>query len=105
MSEDQLKGEMDKRIVFWIQIALAAYGLAYIWNSSFELGGQRCFTLFDDAMVSMRYASNFSRGLGLVWNPGEAPVEGFSNGIWTLMMAACQKLPLRLPITCAAVQL
>ena len=33
----------------------------------------------DDAWISVRYAENFARGDGLTWNPGGAPVEGFSN--------------------------
>jgi arabinofuranosyltransferase len=37
-------------------------------------------------MVSMRYARNLARGLGLVWNAGQR-VEGFSNPLWTLLMA------------------
>ena len=42
--------------------------------------------MFDDAMVSMRYAWNFSHGLGLVWNPGEY-VEGYTNLLMTLLMS------------------
>ena len=30
----------------------------------------------DDAFISFRYAA---AGHGLTWNPGEAPVEGYSN--------------------------
>lgn len=42
--------------------------------------------LSDDAFISFRYALNFSRGQGLVFNPGEY-VEGFTNLLWTLLMA------------------
>ncbi|MFN8421076.1 MAG: hypothetical protein U0528_17805 [Anaerolineae bacterium] len=37
-------------------ICYAIYGAAFIWNSSAEIGGTRTFMLFDDAMISMRYA-------------------------------------------------
>ena len=37
----------------------------------------------DDAYISFRYADNFVRGLGLVYNAGER-VEGYSNFLWTL---------------------
>jgi hypothetical protein len=37
-------------------------------------------------MISMRYAWNFSHGLGLVWNPGEY-VEGYTNLLMTLLMS------------------
>jgi arabinofuranosyltransferase len=43
--------------------------------------------LQDDAFISFRYARNFVRGYGLVWNPGER-VEGFSNFFWTLLVTA-----------------
>jgi arabinofuranosyltransferase len=42
--------------------------------------------LFDDALISMRYAWNFSHGYGLVWNPGEY-VEGYTNPLMTLLMS------------------
>jgi hypothetical protein len=43
--------------------------------------------LLDDAFISFRYAQNFVHGLGLVWNPGEY-VEGYTNFLWVLIMAA-----------------
>ena len=72
--------------------AYTAYGLAFIWRSSFEIGGRRWFSLFDDAMVSMRYARNLAAGDGLVWNPGER-VEGLTNVLWTLWMAVLHSAP------------
>ncbi len=40
----------------------------------------------DDVFISFRYAEHFATGHGLVFNPGER-VEGFSNPLWTLMLA------------------
>lgn len=40
----------------------------------------------DDAYISFRYAYNLAVGNGLVFNPGEH-VEGFSNPLWTLLLA------------------
>jgi hypothetical protein len=40
----------------------------------------------DDAFISFRYAENLLLGHGLVFNPGER-VEGYSNPLWTLLMA------------------
>lgn len=42
--------------------------------------------LVDDAYISFRYARNFVEGYGLVFNPGEQ-VEGYTNFLWTLLMA------------------
>ncbi len=50
------------------------------------LDGVRWFWLDDDQMISMRYARNLVEGNGLVWNPGEY-VEGYTNFLWTLVMA------------------
>lgn len=49
-------------------------------------GTTRYYVLYDDAMISMRYAWNFAHGHGLVWNPGE-PVEGYTNLLMTLIMS------------------
>ena len=43
--------------------------------------------LCDDAFVSFRYARNLLEGHGLVFNPGEY-VEGYSNFLWVLELAA-----------------
>ena len=65
--------------------ALAFYGV-FIARTPVSFGGRSWFWLFDDAMISMRYARNLAEGHGLVWNPGER-VEGYSNFLWTLVMA------------------
>ncbi|GAB4547220.1 MAG: hypothetical protein Fur002_23050 [Anaerolineales bacterium] len=73
--------------------ALAFY-LILIFAASFMIRGERYFTLVDDAMISMRYARNLAQGQGLVWNVGDAPVQGFTNLGWTLFMALIHLLPL-----------
>lgn len=40
----------------------------------------------DDAFISFRYARNLAEGHGLVFNTGER-VEGYTNFLWTLLMA------------------
>lgn len=42
--------------------------------------------LLDDAYISFRYARYLAAGEGLTFNPG-APVEGYTNFLWTLLMA------------------
>lgn len=41
----------------------------------------------DDSFITYRYAQNLVDGHGLVWNPGER-VEGITNLLWTLLVAA-----------------
>lgn len=40
----------------------------------------------DDAFISFRYADNFVRGKGLVFNEGER-VEGYTNFLWTIIVS------------------
>ena len=48
--------------------------------------------LIDDAFISFRYASRWASGLGLTFNPGEPPVEGYSNFLWVVWLAAGARL-------------
>ncbi len=63
-----------------IGVLLAALGLALFHGLSFGL------CLQDDTFISMRYSRNLAEGAGLVYNPGER-VEGFTNMLWTLLLA------------------
>ncbi len=88
--------------LFWWLVLLGAgvFYLVFILRTGFTVYGERYYTLFDDAMISMRYAQNLAAGHGLVWNPGEMPpVEGYTNLLWTLWMAAIHLLPLPLSKT------
>lgn len=73
--------------------ALAFYAL-FILRTSFHALGTRYFVLFEDAMISMRYARNFQQGFGLTWNKGEPRVEGYTNLLWTLWMSLAHALGL-----------
>ncbi|MCP4679317.1 MAG: hypothetical protein GY854_28280 [Deltaproteobacteria bacterium] len=64
----------------------------FIYKSSFiAVDGERHFCLFDDAMISLRYAWNLSHGNGLVWNVGER-VEGFTNMLTVILMSVATLL-------------
>ena len=54
-------------------VGFLLYASFFIYRTSFDVDGERYFSLFDDAMISMRYARNLAQGLGLVWNPGGGP--------------------------------
>ena len=72
---------LSRNILFSLLVAsFLYYAYRYI------IDGQRYYALFDDAMISMRYAWNLAHGNGLVWNPGER-VEGFTNPLWVGFMA------------------
>ncbi len=82
------------RLVFLAFVVFGAYAAVFIHRTSFVVGDERYFSLFDDAMISMQYARNLAAGHGLVWNAGGERVEGISNPLWTLVMAAVHLLPL-----------
>jgi hypothetical protein len=82
-------------LLFAVLVLLVAiYVGAFIYRTSFVVDGERYFSLFDDAMVSMRYAKHLADGHGLVWNLGDKPVEGFTNPLWTMYMALPHLLPI-----------
>src|SRR3989304_4237781 len=78
----------------WTQLGVAFLAAAFvlwagyfIFRSSFvATDGRRYFSLFDDAMISMRYAWNLSNGMGLVWNLGER-IEVYTNILMVIWMA------------------
>lgn len=79
--------------VFWVLVVLYFLFAALMIYRSMVLGpdGHRHFALFDDAMITMRYAYNLDHGLGLVWNAGQR-VEGFSNPLSVFLMAGLMKI-------------
>ena len=76
-----------------VLVAYVAWAILYVARTSFLHEGVRVFTLWDDAMVSMRYAEHFVAGRGLSWNDGEC-VQGYSNTGITLFMALLHLLPM-----------
>lgn len=91
-------------LLFLVGFLLTCYGAGFIAKSSFTVEGERYFCLFDDAMISMRFADNWAQGNGLVWNVGER-VEGYTNFAWVAIMAVCHQLALSPSHTCLLVQI
>lgn len=96
------------RIVWFCVLVVALlqglYAIGFIGGTSFVVEGQRYFCLFDDAMISMRYADNWANGNGLVWNPDQR-VEGYTTFLWTLIMGLCHLPGLTPSHTCLLVQI
>ncbi|MEE3329806.1 MAG: hypothetical protein VX246_02960 [Myxococcota bacterium] len=65
---------------------------------------QRVYVLWDDAMISMRYARNLAAGEGFVWNPNGERVQGYTNLGLTLVMAAVHALPIPVERTALWIQ-
>jgi hypothetical protein len=93
-SLSRTEGREDRGVLFLLAVtAFVTYAALFIYRTSFVVGGERYFSLFDDAMISMRYAKNLASGHGLVWNPGGERVEGYTNLLWVLYMALVHLLP------------
>ena len=66
----------DKNILLIISVLIFLILVFVFWSYS-----------IDDAFVTFRYAENFANGHGLVFNPGDKPVEGYSNFLWLLILS------------------
>lgn len=84
------------------------HGTDTTWNAVTLIGLGTILALFvahvvylncvvEDAYITFRYARNLTTGLGLVWNAGERPVEGYTNLLWVLVSAAAMRLNLDVP--------
>jgi len=86
---------LDGRFVLGIALVIT---LGYALYASYRMFGR----LYDDAHITLRYAQNLADGAGLRFNPGEKPVEGYTNFLLTVLLAGCAKVGLPL-ITMAKV--
>jgi hypothetical protein len=64
------------------------FGIMLIERWGRQADGSYFFTLFDDAAISKTYARTLAETGELVWFPGADRVEGISNLLWALVMAA-----------------
>ncbi|HRX87491.1 MAG TPA: hypothetical protein P5572_20895, partial [Phycisphaerae bacterium] len=53
----------------------------------------------DDAGISFTFARNLADGHGLIFNPGEPPVEGYSNPLWVALLAGARLAHLDIILT------
>lgn len=74
---------MKDRAAAWSRLGPALLFLVIAW---FLYEGRHPQPQVDDAFISYRYARNLADGFGLIYNLGER-VEGFSNLLWTLLVA------------------
>jgi|GEM_PF-1246338 len=68
-------------------IALIALAIAACWLPSWMTDHPlRMRFPFDDTYITFRYAANVAHGFGIVWNPGGAHTEGYTNFLYMLML-------------------
>jgi arabinofuranosyltransferase len=79
LSRIQSRPMASRRAVASVWVGAIALTLLLAWL-------HRAF-LHDDALISLRYARHLVEGLGLRWNPGEPPVEGYTNFLFVAAVA------------------
>ena len=90
---------MSRRVVLGASTLLAAAAIAFG-----VMGALTAAWLSDDSFISFRYAEQLVHGNGLVYNAGER-VEGYTNLLWTLLVAAAMWLGIRPEISAHALGL
>ena len=86
----------DRRLGrIWLAATLLQVGVLVLFSALyvFVIDGQRYWGVSDDIYISACYARSIAHGAGAVWYPGTPPVEGFSNPLWTLLLALIHRLP------------
>jgi len=79
-------------------VLVAALSVAFLAATILRARG----VAFDDAYITCRYAKNLATGHGLAWNPGQAPVEGYTNFLLVVALAPCIRAGLD-PLACVRV--
>ena len=74
------------------QLPTALVSFVLIWTWSRPTSDGRLFTLFDDAMISMSYGRTLSDTGAFVWYMDAPRAQGFSNPLWSLLMAAIHSM-------------
>src|SRR5215472_10989049 len=87
--------EAGARTSRWIDVALLAIVLGVTalyacWYVDFSLPPA------EDAAMLMRYASHLAAGSGMVWNIGEAPVDGATDFLFVIVVAGFHRFGLSL---------
>jgi len=87
VNRPQIEPRPSALLPFLVGLAPFAY---LVWRFRF---------LTDDCYISFRYARNLAAGHGLTFNIADAaaPVEGYSNFLWVLVMAGFERLGVPAP--------
>lgn len=93
-----------RKLLILFAMVLSLYSIFFVYRSSIIVEGERYFCLFDDAMVSMCYASNWANSQGIVWNRGEY-IEGYTSFVWTAILALLHLPGFSASTTCMLTQL
>ncbi len=74
--------DLQRKVFFLLLAAALVIGFIHVWSLRY---------VNDDCFVSFRYARNIVDGRGIVYN-AEERVEGYTNFLWTMLLAGGMKL-------------
>ena len=74
-----------------VSIAIPACGAILLVAHALHMRALFHGNSFDDAYIAYRYAENWARGLGPVFNSGER-VEGYSDFLWVALLTPVARL-------------
>ncbi|MCB2153343.1 hypothetical protein KQI84_00525 [bacterium] len=86
--ESPTSHETDAALERWLLPIIAVFGLAVAFQSLIPPWN----FVIDDYYISARYAKMLTSGHGLTYNSMGEMVEGYSNFLWTLLLAVIQLL-------------
>ncbi len=92
MNKISENSNIKQKIYLISQISFSFFVFSLIYLGSFEFNNEKVFTLFDDAMISMRYAYNFSQTGIIEWSNSSGNVEGLTNIGWMLILSLITKI-------------
>src|SRR3990170_3063617 len=97
--EQSRSGSLDRRLTTQANAAMSSERIILAISMLLLVVQEFLFSAYtvDDAFITFRYARNLASGLGLVFNPGER-VEGYTNFLWTVLMAGGYRLGFDLAI-------
>lgn len=67
------------------------FGIVFLIGLSLCLSTKSNY-LIDDAFITFRYSQHLAGGQGIVWNIGEAPIQGYTNFFFMILIALGFKL-------------
>ena len=73
---------------------VAARGRLAVCSALFAAHSWWLACVAEDSYISFRFARHLAAGHGFRWNPGEPPVEGFTNLLWVLLGTVVELLGL-----------
>jgi hypothetical protein len=85
----------------WAPLVLGLLGALTLWAFAQQLADW----WIDDAGITFSYSRSLATGVGLTFQPGAPPTEGYSSSLWMVMLAGMARLGVDIPTAAKALGL